>query len=61
MNPGQPNGTGTFLLFDGSEAASGSSNLQALLDMLPIGLALVDRLRAPAEGCSPAVPGGTPA
>ena len=25
------------------------------------GLALVDRLRAPAEGCSPAVPGGTPA
>src|SRR5829696_455138 len=43
VNPVQPNGTGTFLLFDGSEASSSSSNLQALLDMLPIGLALVDR------------------
>ena len=43
VNPAQPNGTGTFLLFDGSEASSGSANLQALLDMLPIGLALVDR------------------
>ncbi|NUS99815.1 MAG: response regulator [Sphingomonas sp.] len=43
VNPTQPNGTGTFLLFDGSEGSSGSSNLQALLEMLPIGLALVDR------------------
>ena len=43
VNPLQPSGTGTFLLFDGSEASSSSSNLQALLDMLPIGLALVDR------------------
>jgi two-component system cell cycle sensor histidine kinase/response regulator CckA len=43
VNPVQPNGTGTFLLFDGFEAAGSSSNLQALLDMLPIGLALVDR------------------
>ena len=33
----------TFLLFDGSETSSGSANLQALLEMLPIGLALVDR------------------
>ena len=38
-------GAGTFLLFDASAAASvaHSSNLQALLDVLPIGLALVDR------------------
>jgi two-component system cell cycle sensor histidine kinase/response regulator CckA len=38
-------GEGTFLLFDDSEApADGqTSNLQALLDVLPIGLALVDR------------------
>src|SRR5438067_525628 len=38
-------GAGTFLLFDRSHADSvgQSSNLQALLDMLPIGLALVDR------------------
>ena len=43
VNPGQPNGTGTFLLFDGSEESGSSSNLQALLDMMPIGLALVDR------------------
>lgn len=41
--PANPTGTGTFLLFDGSEAAGSSSNLQALLDMMPIGLALVDR------------------
>ena len=36
---------GTFLLFDGSDGASAaqSSNLQTLLDVLPIGLALVDR------------------
>jgi two-component system cell cycle sensor histidine kinase/response regulator CckA len=38
-------GAGTFLLFDRGPADSvgQSSNLQALLDMLPIGLALVDR------------------
>jgi two-component system, cell cycle sensor histidine kinase and response regulator CckA len=37
-------GEGTFLLFDESApAASQSSNVQALLDVLPIGLALVDR------------------
>jgi two-component system cell cycle sensor histidine kinase/response regulator CckA len=38
-------GAGTFLLFDASGATSlaQSSNLQALLDVLPIGLALVDR------------------
>lgn len=41
--PSQPSGTGTFLLFDGAGASSSSANLQALLDMLPIGLALVDR------------------
>ena len=43
VHPGQPNDVGTFMLFDSSEASSSSSNLQALLDMLPIGLALVDR------------------
>jgi two-component system cell cycle sensor histidine kinase/response regulator CckA len=43
VNPSNPSGTGTFLLFDGSEAEGSSSNLQALLDMMPIGLALVDR------------------
>ena len=38
-------GAGTFLLFDRGQAGtlSQSSNLQALLDVLPIGLALVDR------------------
>jgi two-component system cell cycle sensor histidine kinase/response regulator CckA len=38
-------GAGTFLLFDTAAAASAahSSNLQTLLDVLPIGLALVDR------------------
>ena len=38
-------GAGTFLLFDTNDAASiaNSSNLQTLLDVLPIGLALVDR------------------
>jgi two-component system cell cycle sensor histidine kinase/response regulator CckA len=45
--PAEPNadsGAGTFLLFDraGSSEAEGS-NLQSLLDVLPIGLALVDR------------------
>jgi two-component system cell cycle sensor histidine kinase/response regulator CckA len=44
-NPAEDSGAGTFLLFDGGEAASlaHSSNLQTLLDVLPIGLALVDR------------------
>ena len=46
--PADPEGKGaegTFLLFDEREAASAAqgSNLQALLDVLPIGLALVDR------------------
>lgn len=38
-------GAGTFLMFDPVDEASGSqsSNLQALLDVMPIGLALVDR------------------
>jgi len=38
-------GAGTFLLFDSTGPASvaDSSNLQALLDVLPVGLALVDR------------------
>ena len=38
-------GEGTFLLFDENEArpAAQGSNLQALLDVLPVGLALVDR------------------
>jgi two-component system cell cycle sensor histidine kinase/response regulator CckA len=44
-DPGSDNGAGTFLLFDTSSAASAAqtSNLQALLDVLPVGLALVDR------------------
>jgi len=43
--PTAEGGAGTFLLFDpaGTESVGDSSNLQALLDMLPIGLALVDR------------------
>ena len=46
--PADPNGegaAGTFLLFDNASSSSKtqSSNLQALLDVLPIGLALVDR------------------
>ena len=38
-------GIGTFLLFEagGAGSVTDSSNLQALLDVLPIGLALVDR------------------
>ena len=37
-------GAGTFLMFDASVAGSSeSANLQALLDVLPVGLALVDR------------------
>jgi two-component system cell cycle sensor histidine kinase/response regulator CckA len=44
--PSAEDGSGTFLLFDtpgSGESLGDSSNLQALLDMLPIGLALVDR------------------
>jgi two-component system, cell cycle sensor histidine kinase and response regulator CckA len=37
-------GAGTFLLFDRAAASGGEgSNLQSLLDVLPIGLALIDR------------------
>jgi two-component system cell cycle sensor histidine kinase/response regulator CckA len=45
LDPGSDSGAGTFLLFQASSAASvaQSSNLQALLDVLPVGLALVDR------------------
>jgi two-component system, cell cycle sensor histidine kinase and response regulator CckA len=43
VHPAKPNGPGTFLLFDSSEASNTLTNVQALLDMLPIGLALVDR------------------
>ena len=44
-DPAGEGGAGTFLLFDMESSASSaqSSNLQALLDVLPIGLALVDR------------------
>jgi two-component system cell cycle sensor histidine kinase/response regulator CckA len=45
-DPGAETGAGTFLLFDtrgAGQSVGDSSNLQALLDMLPIGLALVDR------------------
>ena len=45
LNPATPTGAGTFLLFDDADAVTlaSSTHLQALLDMLPIGLALVDR------------------
>ncbi len=45
VNPANENGAATFMLFDSLESASlaNSSYLQALLDILPIGLALVDR------------------
>jgi len=45
VDPMGDSGAGTFLLFDGGGGASlaQSSNLQALLDVMPIGLALVDR------------------
>ena len=44
-DPSGEGGAGTFLLFEMASGASAaqSSNLQALLDVLPIGLALVDR------------------
>ena len=45
FEPSPESGAGTFLLFETNDAASiaNSSNLQTLLDVLPIGLALVDR------------------
>jgi len=45
IDPDGKGAEGTFLLFDERSAspAAESSNLQALLDVLPIGLALVDR------------------
>jgi two-component system cell cycle sensor histidine kinase/response regulator CckA len=43
-DPDDDAGPGTFLLFENERPPSGaSSNLQTLLDVLPIGLALVDR------------------
>jgi two-component system cell cycle sensor histidine kinase/response regulator CckA len=44
-DPADEGGAGTFLLFSHGDVASlaQSSNLQTLLDVLPIGLALVDR------------------
>jgi two-component system cell cycle sensor histidine kinase/response regulator CckA len=43
-NPAAESGAGTILLFDSQDTGSGdSANLQALLDVLPIGLALADR------------------
>ncbi|MBA2467022.1 MAG: response regulator [Sphingomonas sp.] len=44
VDPGQDQGAGTFLLVDAHEGGSlDSADLQALLEILPIGLALVDR------------------
>ena len=44
VDPQQDGAPATFLLFENQESAlAGSSNLQTLLDVLPIGLALVDR------------------
>jgi two-component system cell cycle sensor histidine kinase/response regulator CckA len=44
IDPAIENGAGTFLLFDEGEAqGGGGANIQALLDVLPVGLALVDR------------------
>jgi two-component system cell cycle sensor histidine kinase/response regulator CckA len=45
VDPRKGGKSGTFLLFDRSEAAGAADggHLQALLDVLPIGLALVDR------------------
>jgi two-component system cell cycle sensor histidine kinase/response regulator CckA len=44
VDPRQENGAGTFLLVDTHEKGSlDSADLQALLEILPIGLALVDR------------------
>ena len=72
LDPVREEGSGLTLLFDSAEAAhhNDSSNLQALLDMLPVGLALVDRdgrflttntafrmAGGIAEGARPAYPG----
>ena len=45
VDPPAPPGYGIFYLFESAESAplSSSSHLQAMLDILPIGLALVDR------------------
>ncbi|GAA4719365.1 hybrid sensor histidine kinase/response regulator [Sphingomonas lutea] len=44
IDPDREKGPGTLLLFDSADSPSGASaNLQTLLDVLPIGLALVDR------------------
>ena len=45
LDPKRGGAVGTFLLFEGAEGASpnDSVHLQALLDVLPVGLALVDR------------------
>ena len=45
IDPQGDDGAGTLLLFDSQETASlaSSTNVQALLEILPIGLALVDR------------------
>ena len=45
LDPDAEDGAGTLLLFDINEGASmaNSTNVQVLLEMLPIGLALVDR------------------
>ncbi|MEO5640613.1 MAG: response regulator [Sphingomicrobium sp.] len=43
LDPADHGGAGTWLLFVDSEGAGGGANIQALLDVLPVGLALVDR------------------
>jgi two-component system cell cycle sensor histidine kinase/response regulator CckA len=45
LNPRKSGKAGTFLLFEGGDSAAptDAAHLQALLDVLPIGLALVDR------------------
>ena len=44
LDRGRKGGPGTWLLFGGHEGQGGSgANIQALLDVLPVGLALVDR------------------
>ncbi|MGI8932280.1 MAG: two-component system sensor histidine kinase NtrB, partial [Sphingomicrobium sp.] len=45
LDPGRDDGAGTLFLFDFNEDAglASSTNVQVLLEMLPIGLALVDR------------------
>ncbi|MEO6246992.1 MAG: response regulator [Sphingomicrobium sp.] len=44
LDAGRDGGPGTWLLFGGHDGQGGSgANIQALLDVLPVGLALVDR------------------